>query len=74
MSKLMTTLEKLDYFSKQHQALQAETSKLNKQAENLDKEWREWITALGLTGQVHFADVVKKAIEGTIDQPRIVAP
>ncbi len=75
MSKLMDRLAKLEYFSKQHQEMQSTSRLLKEKGERLDQEWVDWIqNDLGMEGNVHIADVMKKALETSIEQSRIVSP
>lgn len=74
MSKLMTRLEKLNYFTSKNDEFRKRAEALQAEMQNADKEFNAWLeTDLGVKGQLHLSDVIKKALE-TSYEPRIIAP
>lgn len=74
MSKLTTTVEKLTYFTTKWTDLNEKNAELQKQAQELDKEWTTFAeTNLNLksTGTIHVSQVIKNAIEKTYE-PTII--
>jgi len=60
----MSILEKLTYFETKGAEIKTKTEALNKEAQDLDKEFTQWIeTTFGLTGQHHLSTILKNGIE-----------
>lgn len=76
MNKLMTRLEKLTEFQTRGENIRKRVEGLQAEGETLDKEFAEWMKReLGLTGQHHVSDILKVALETSIEPTsKIIAP
>lgn len=74
MSKLMTRLEKLNDFKNRGDNLRARTVGLQAEGQALDTEFGDWLkTEFGLTGQHHVSEILKVALETSVEPtPRII--
>lgn len=73
MSKLMTRLEKLQYFIAKQNEFKTRADAIQIEAQATQREFDEFLTKeFGIEGQVHLADVLKKALE-TSYEPIVTA-
>ena len=74
MSKLMTRLEKLTEFQKRGDAIKARMAGLQADGNALDAEVGQWLeTELGLKGNHHITEILKVALETSIEpKPQII--
>jgi hypothetical protein len=75
MSKLMTRLEALSEFQKRGADIKAKAAEYQRQAQALDKEFGEWLeTEFKAQGDLHLSDILKLALESSIEPSRIIKP
>lgn len=73
MAKLMDTLEKLEYFSKQHAEMFEANKALQEHAKRVEKEWQDWVEVTlmdsSMTGNLHISALLKSALEKNLTIP-----
>jgi hypothetical protein len=74
VNKLMTRLEKLTEFQTRGANIAMRVKTLQTEGQSLDMEFNNWLkTELGLDGQHHVSEILKVALETSVEPtPKII--